>query len=92
MSSAIEIIPETLSFLKTAVSKQNECQEQSDSKYTRFVRRKFQCIVIFLILIVSFLEFLNVFIPRLNDTNLDFLNKILYYTLNTTSIHNKTFV
>jgi len=85
MSSSIEIVPETLSFLKTNVLKQNGIQEHADSKYTRFVRRKFQCIIIFLILLVSFLEFLNVFIPRLNDSNLNLLNSVLYQTLNKTN-------
>lgn len=85
MSSSIELVPETLSFLKTNVLKQNGIQEHADSKYTRFVRRKFQCIIIFLILLVSFLEFLNVFIPRLNDSNLNLLNSFLYQKLNRTN-------
>lgn len=83
MATSVGIeMTEAVSFLKMDNGTQNKLQ--ADSKYVRFVRRKFQCIIIFLILFISFLEFLNVFIPKLSESNLNVLNDALYSILNQT--------
>lgn len=85
MAASVGIeMTEAVSFLKMDNGTQNKLQ--ADSKYVRFVRRKFQCIIIFLILFISFLEFLNVFIPKLSESNLNVLNDALYSILNQTKI------
>lgn len=79
---ASNTMPEIASFLRADV--ENQKRHENDSKYTRFVRRKFQCIIIFLILFISLLEFLNVFIPKLSPSNIDNLNGFLNSILNKT--------
>lgn len=86
MAASVGIeMTEAVSFLKMDNGIQNKLQ--TDSKYVRFVRRKFQCIIIFLILFISFLEFLNVFIPKLSESNLNVLNDALYSMINQTKFN-----
>jgi uncharacterized membrane protein len=79
---ASNTMPEIVSFLRADV--ENQKKHENDSKYTRFIRRKFQCIIIFLILFITLLEFLNVFIPKLSPSNIDSLNGFLNSILNKT--------
>lgn len=81
MEASSNVMPEMASFLRSDVENQ---KHGKDSKYTRFVRRKFQCIIIFLILFITLLEFLNVFIPKLNPYNTDILNNFLSSVINKT--------
>lgn len=81
MSTSVDMLPE----IQTFINMEREKNHQTDSKYTRFVRRKFQCIVIFLILFMTLLEFFNVLIPKLDTTNMGILNNFLHSVLNNTS-------
>lgn len=82
MATSVDIQTESMNFLEMV---RENPQKQTDSKATRFVRRKFQCIIIFLVLFMTLMESLNVIVPKLSESNISFLNKFLSSTLNKTS-------
>jgi hypothetical protein len=82
MEASSNVMPEISSFLRMDV--ENQRKHENDSKYTRFIRRKFQCIIIFLILFMTLLEFLNVFMNKLSPSNIESLNDFLSTILNKT--------
>lgn len=83
MATSVDLQPETMNFLEMV---RENPQKQTDSRATRFIRRKFQCIIIFLVLCMTLMESLNIIVPKLSDSNISFLNKMLSFAINKTVI------
>lgn len=49
----------------------------NDHICVRFLRKKFQCLIVFILFFVSCIEFLRICVSTLNNTNVDTLNKFV---------------
>lgn len=63
--------------------KNNECENESIKDRnicTRFIRKKYRCIIIFLLVIISISELFNNLISRIDKASFEFLLNQLFYS------------
>jgi len=61
---------------------------QQNNVCTRFIRKKFQCIIILLLFLIALSELLNTFITKFDTTFIQSLVEIMYFEKNNSTLKN----
>lgn len=61
---------------------------QQNNVCTRFIRKKFQCIIVFLLFLIALSELLNTFITKFDTTLIQSLVEIMYFEKNNSTLKN----